>query len=568
MRYSSVNEKKEKGAHYTPKILSDFVAKKIISAFDNEDKHELVDLLDPAVGDGELLISMTNVLKQHGFQNVKVNGFEVNQDAMEYAKSRLNKYFPKIDISLIKENFLEFASNLDKQLRLFSQIEKEYFDIVIANPPYVRTQILGAKTAKRLAKEYNLTGRVDLYHAFILAISRVLKPGGIAGIIVSNRFLSTKSGKTVRGGILSNFDVLEIWDLGDTKIFDAAVLPAVLLLKKKNGIVSQERPKFTSIYSSKNDNVQQTVSDVITALDYEGIIKVQDGGTFRVRKGILSYDKDPKNVWRISNLKIEKWLDTVKKHTYCKFGDVGKVRVGVKTTADRVFIRSDWDEFPKDEYPELLRPVTTHHVARRYKPKNNEKNKKILYPHKSVQGKRVAVNLENYPNSSSYLEKNKERLSSRSYLIEAGRNWYEIWVPQDPKSWDNPKVVFRDISEKPVFWIDFSGSVVNGDCYWIVCNEKTKKDLLWLILAIGNSTFIERFYDYKFLNKLYAGRRRFITQYVKKFPLPDPSNRISKNIISNTKKIYNSIPNDNVKKLETINDQLVWEAFGVNQKNL
>jgi hypothetical protein len=63
-----------------------------------------------------------------------------------------------------------------------------------------------------------------------------LKPNGIVGIIVSNRFMTTKSGAAVREDILKNFDVQHIWDLGDTKIFAAAVLPAVLLLKKRGKI--------------------------------------------------------------------------------------------------------------------------------------------------------------------------------------------------------------------------------------------------------------------------------------------------------------------------------------------
>ena len=62
------------------------------------------------------------------------------------------------------------------------------FDAVIANPPYVRTQVLGAATAQELARRFRLTGRVDLYHAFAKAIANVLKPGGILGLLTSNRF--------------------------------------------------------------------------------------------------------------------------------------------------------------------------------------------------------------------------------------------------------------------------------------------------------------------------------------------------------------------------------------------
>jgi hypothetical protein len=153
-------------------------------------------------------------------------------------------------------------------------------------------------------------------------------------------------------------------------------------------------------------------------------------------------------------------------------------------------------------------------------------------------GKRCAVNLDRYPNTKAYLERHRERLEKRSYVIEAGRQWYEIWVPQDPLAWRFPKLVFRDIARKPVFWIDEEGSIVNGDCYWMTCEEPANVDLLWLAAAVGNSTFIEAFYDHRFPNKLYAGRRRFITQYVEEFPLPAPDGDIGGAIIKAAKAAY------------------------------
>ena len=81
-------------------------------------------------------------------------------------------------------------------------------------------------------------------------------------------------------------------------------------------------------------------------------------------------------------------------------------------------------------------------------------------------------------------------------LIEAGRNWYELWVPQDPSLWCKPKIVFPDISEKPKFWMDLDENIVNGECYWITPNNTEDNELLWLCLAVANSKFIEMFYDY------------------------------------------------------------------------
>src|SRR5262249_49299239 len=71
------------------------------------------------------------------------------------------------------------------------------FDVIIANPPYVRTQVLGAKKAQSLARRFGLSGRVDLYHAFVKAMAAILKPRGTLGLLTSNRFLFVQSGAAV-----------------------------------------------------------------------------------------------------------------------------------------------------------------------------------------------------------------------------------------------------------------------------------------------------------------------------------------------------------------------------------
>ena len=78
-----------------------------------------------------------------------------------------------------------------------------------------------------------------------------------------------------------------------------------------------------------------------------------------------------------------------------------------------------------------------------------------------------------------------------------------------PEQWQKRKIVFRDISEHPQFWLAKSGEVVNGDCYWFDFKDNITEEVILLILAIANSTFIEKYYDLKFNNKLYSGRRRF-----------------------------------------------------------
>lgn len=562
-RYQEVAEAKSAGATYTPRRLADFVSDQIVRAAENtlNDAQELR-LLDPAVGDGELLCSLLSRLPRREEQKVTVVGFETDAAALARARSRLERDYPGVSFDLRLVSFLEYVLAHTVRPTLFSDDTPEAkFDLIIANPPYVRTQIIGATDAQQLARTFNLTGRVDLYHAFLIGMSKALKPTGTAGVIVSNRFMTTKGAGAIRTALRGNWCLQHIWDLGDTKLFDAAVLPAVILARG-HAVGDQRVPAFSSIYST-SERGPGRAEGPLEALEESGLVSTSDGRGFDVKHGTLADDGDLSSVWRIATVAGDDWLAAVASKTWATFGDVGKIRVGVKTCADKVFIKQGWAGASDTETPELLRRLTTHHVARRFKAATAGKWRDILYPHTSVGGVRRPVNLPDWPISQAYLEAHRTTLEGRSYVIAGGRQWFEIWVPQDPALWDRPKLVFRDISERPTFWVDLDQTVVNGDCYWLVTDKIEDEELLWLAAAVSNSTFIESFYDRRFNNKLYGGRRRFITQYVELFPLPDPSLDTSQAMIHLAKSIYELEDGRPRDALEARLDGLVWEAFGL-----
>lgn len=569
-RYSSEDAQKTSGATYTPQGFANFVSRQMLQVADLSALPR-IRVLDPAVGDGALLDALIKSMPPEVLSRVEVCGFDTDPNAVRLASERLAKSFPTLKIRIEQKDFIELILPLLNDGGLFPKERMEPFDLVIANPPYVRTQILGASHAQELASKFGLTGRVDLYYPFLLGISLVLADGGVTGVITSNRFMTTKSGQAVRRALLSQFQVLHAWDLGDTKLFDAAVLPAVLLAKKsrfeQRADVSEIA--FTSIYETK-DKAQEAAVDPLSALDFsdDTVVALADGRRFRVRHGNLENGGEPEGLWRLATGASDTWLATVEANTWQAFRRIGKIRVGVKSTADKVFIRHDWADLPGGR-PELLRNLITRHCARRFRaaiPSQAKYIKEILYPHEVVNGVRSVVDLNLYPKAKDYLEGNRHTLEARTYVIEAGRKWFELWVPQDPAAWPRPKLVFPDISDKPIFWIDTDGGVVNGECYWLSCEREDEEDLLWLALAVANSTFIEKFYDHKFNNKLYAGRRRFITQYVEQFPLPNPARKVTKDIIALVKRIHAATPSEEADLMASELDELVWQVFGLGEE--
>jgi adenine-specific DNA-methyltransferase len=569
-RYSDVPAPKLTGATYTPSGFATFVAEQMLKVAELP-THGVIRVLDPAVGDGALLDALLKCLPDFVRNRVEVWGYDTNPQAISIASARLRADFPNLSVHVEQKDFLEHVLGLQGGGDLFSLAQQEPFHLVIANPPYVRTQILGAEQAQQLAQSFGLTGRVDLYYPFLLGISQVLADGGVTGVITSNRFMTTKSGQAVRRALLSRFQMVHAWDMGDTKLFDAAVLPSVLLAK---GTRDPHHPHtegvaFSTIYETK-DIAQVRSTDALSALSAndETVVEIADGRRFRVRHGTLDNGGDSEGIWRVATGATDTWLATVEANTWQTFRRIGKIRVGVKSTADTVFVRHDWTSLPGGK-PELLRPLLTRHCGRRFRatvPAAAKHVKEILYPHEVVNGKRGVADLNLYPKAKRYLEEHRRALEARTYVMKAGRNWFELWVPQDPAAWPAPKLVFLDISDKPVFWIDTDGAVVNGECYWLCCENKGEVDLLWLALAIANSTFIEVFYDHKFNNKLYAGRRRFITQYVEQFPLPDPSSAHAQAIIAMTKEIYAITPSSDADKMAGELDELVWGVFGLGEK--
>jgi adenine-specific DNA-methyltransferase len=179
-----VSGTKASGATYTPELLADFVADQMLLAYDAANRRGPIRILDPAVGDGALLMSLLRHLREKTHARIEIQGFDTDPEALDRATERLVRDFPWAHVSTVQSDFLEYVANqwaFSGADTLFGTDLTTGYDLVIANPPYVRTQIMGAKEAQRLAKAFGLKGRIDLYHAFLIAIASVLKPHGVLG---------------------------------------------------------------------------------------------------------------------------------------------------------------------------------------------------------------------------------------------------------------------------------------------------------------------------------------------------------------------------------------------------
>lgn len=554
---------KNTGATFTPEMLADFLANKL-NLYLNKSN---LKVLDPACGEGELLVSMGNRLLESGC-TFDLTGFDANAKYLRYAKERMLTFGP-MHINLVHEDFLQAIDVSVEQMafeflpKVKSLINKS-FDIVIANPPYVRTQILGTEQAQILAKKFKLRGRVDLYYPFLMAMTESLKDGGILGVITSNRYLSTKSGESVRKYLSENYEILELIDLGDTKLFEAAVLPAIFIGRKAR-LKKPSSAKFIKIYEELNGYKGKfiTAGSVYDILSFNGS-GYFTAGTKKYKKsvGILKYAVGATSSWEMLSGIESDWVSKIDLAAKNKVEDFFKVRVGIKTTADKVFISENWDELAEKPEDELLKDLISQENIEPWGATENLKLK-VLYPHYSVGGVKYTIAIDKYPKAKQYFQLHEEKLRARKYLIDAGRQWFEIWVPHRPDFWSMPKLVFPDISLVPRFYFDRGGKLVNGNCYWIVAENEKDIDKLLLIQGVANSKLMTKYHDLVFNNKLYSGRRRYFTQYVEKYPLPDFSASVGKQIIEIVKKLNEACDKEIISKLEYNLEIKVAESFGV-----
>ena len=116
----------------------------------------------------------------------------------------------------------------------FSEVfhEKKGFDVVIANPPYVRQEEIDYK--QELKKEYEIFNSVsDLYTYFYEKGFKLLKKTGVLTFITSNKFLRARYGIFLRRYLQENMTIKNIINFGSQHVFDAITNTLIFIATKE-----------------------------------------------------------------------------------------------------------------------------------------------------------------------------------------------------------------------------------------------------------------------------------------------------------------------------------------------
>ncbi len=112
--------------------------------------------------------------------------------------------------------------------------EKDGFDLVIANPPYVRHERIPQETLRTLRAAYPEVqhSSADLYVYFYARALQLLHRGGTLAFISSNKFFRAGYGKSLRDLLTGQTQMQILLDLNDAPVFEATTDPCVVITAK------------------------------------------------------------------------------------------------------------------------------------------------------------------------------------------------------------------------------------------------------------------------------------------------------------------------------------------------
>lgn len=463
---------------------------------------------------------------------------------------------------------------------------KDKADFVVGNPPYIRLQNLPIEYRNYIKDNFaSATGRFDIYTCFIEAACQRLNDHGKVCLITSNKYLTANYGEGIRKYLINNVHVNKIVDLHDTKFFGAAVLPAIIFCErnqeKKNDIV-----EYFGIKSTLGD-YNAVCKDGNELFDFVENTSLNTKQNIKFDKEDVVFEvvhtktelPNGGNTWNFTST-IENDLKLkIEKKKYCLLENLFDICVGIKSTADTVFVKPMTSEFidTMGFERELIYPLVQSFNVEKWKITWGEANKDrfILYPHLEVNGSMFAVPLDQYPNVKEYLYSHEEVLKSRTYLMESQtREWYECWVPQKLSKFRQPKLVTRDIVSHNSFAYDTKGMICQGNTFFLTkkdsvfsveYKEFSEDEYFYFMLGVLNSNVME-YYQKMISGSLYSKKYRYTTSNMSRWPIPKVDKNIAKIISKLAMKISLGMTENNDFEREI--NCLVYEIFELSEQEI
>ena len=391
---------------------------------------------------------------------------------------------------------------------VFSRDDKEGFDIVIGNPPYIQLQNNGGELAKLYEdchfQTFAKTG--DIYCLFYEKGWQLLRQQGHLCFITSNKWMRAGYGEKTRGFFAKHTNPKYLIDFAGVKIFDNATVDTNILI------------------FGKSQNEYQTRCAVTDKLNKDSL------------KNLSDFVQQQHTICNFSN--EESWviLSPIEQSIKQKIESVGtplrdwdiKIYRGVLTGYNDAFIISTekrdeilancQTEEERLRTAELIRPILRGRDIKRYGYNWADLWLIATFPSRHY-------DIEMYPAVKAHLLSfGKERLeqTGKKYIIngeevkarkKTSNKWFET---QDSISyWDDflqPKIVYPNMTKYLPFVYDDKRHLTNQKCFII-----TGKNVAFLTAFLNSSLFKFCFRDS--FPELQGGTRELSKIFFDKIPV-------------------------------------------------
>ena len=312
-------KRKEEGIYYTPSYIVDYIVRNTVGELVKNKKTDVskIKVLDPACGSGSFLIKTFDVLneyhsKKEGYSQNKLDmsgtgttystklsilrdnifGVDLDKQAVDIAQLNLllkvaekKRRLPILQQNIKNGNSLIDDPNLagDKAFKWneeFAEIMNNGgFDIIIANPPYVRADIddLEYKTQRKWILDNDkykiLFEKWDLYLAFVVKSLYLLRNDGLFGMILPDAFCTSKYASKMRQFLCDNKQVMQIDYFPTDQIFKGVGVKNIILFFKN-----------TAPYTKTAKIIHSNITEVVNK-SYVNLKKTSESG-FRINYNI------------------------------------------------------------------------------------------------------------------------------------------------------------------------------------------------------------------------------------------------------------------------------------------
>lgn len=549
--------RKDLGEVYTPQYIARFFIR-FLQENMTPSRFRGIRAIDPACGSGIFLRTLLEMqcdptrtrdltaTTKRAFANI--HGIDVEPNAIKAA--RLSLYllhlvlidqFPQSSLELKCENALE---------RFPGRTSGEGFDVIIANPPYVRWENVPLKWHQPVLDYLggDVVGRPDLYLAFIKIALENTSHNGYFLFVLPHTFLLSSNAGGLRNRIREEFWIRHIVDLSAMKVFDSASsYPVLLIAERKQDGVSETPAFITKCTGFVGEALQVALDERTDSNSFYSVYHVEQE-YFSNSEWHLLYPGDYQLAQRISSLpKLDSFFN---------------VNQGLNSGADRVFIRG-FSEIPKEERAVYVPLLKDREMERYGIP--TEISSFVFYPFEGDRLFEVSELKMSFPSTWEYLESHYAVLSDRASVKRGSLPWWRPERPRVPSALLRPKVVGPHLMLFPKFSLDVDGNVAVSRTFYL-SHDTDDLDALRYLLAVLNSK-IGHWQIATQSHKYSRGYARIEAATLCNFHLPAPSAIPShklRTIVDRAKQLeacFNPLIQEEI-------DELVAEQFGVSVESI